>query len=275
MTVISARPPTRTRTRWPVAAVAVVLLLAGHAALTTGRAQAAGVLLSQGKPATASSVENGRHAGRHRGRRQRRHPLVQRVQRPAVDPGRPRRHRHHRPGRAELGGRVRHGLPDPGLRRRRPPGPPSTPPPPAPAARRPSPSPAPAGTCACYGTARATGYGYSLWEFQVFGTTGGTDRQPPAGTPISQFKPVAASSWEGGNAPAAALDGRTTTRWSQPVQRSTVDPGRPRRHRDDQPGGAQLGGGVRDRRTASRSPTTRPPGPRSTPPPPAAAASRR
>ena len=64
-----------------------------------------------------------------------------------------------------------------------------------------------------YGTARATGYGYSLWEFGVYGTIGGGPR-PPGGTPISEFKPVAASSWEGGNAPAAALDGRTTTRWS-------------------------------------------------------------
>ncbi|MEU4746042.1 glycoside hydrolase family 3 N-terminal domain-containing protein, partial [Actinosynnema sp. NPDC023658] len=60
------------------------------------------------------------------------------------------------------------------------------------------------------GTARATGYGYSLWEFQVYGTTGGTS----TGTPISQYKQVAASTWEGGNAPAAALDGRTNTRWS-------------------------------------------------------------
>jgi beta-glucosidase len=61
------------------------------------------------------------------------------------------------------------------------------------------------------GTARATGYGYSLWEFGVFtGTTGGGSADPV----ISQFKKVSASSWEGGNAPAAALDGRTTTRWS-------------------------------------------------------------
>src|SRR5262249_45411649 len=38
---------------------------------------------------------------------------------------------------------------------------------------------------------------------------------PPGSQPvISQFMPVQASSWEGGNAPAAALDGRTTTRWS-------------------------------------------------------------
>jgi hypothetical protein len=64
-----------------------------------------------------------------------------------------------------------------------------------------------------YGTARATGYGYSLWEFSVYGDTG-TEPPPPGTTPISAFKQVAASSWEGGNAPAAALDGRTTTRWS-------------------------------------------------------------
>jgi len=63
-----------------------------------------------------------------------------------------------------------------------------------------------------YGTARATGYGYSLWEFVVHttGSTGGGG----GGTNIAAFKPVTASSYEGGNAPAAALDGRTTTRWS-------------------------------------------------------------
>jgi beta-glucosidase-like glycosyl hydrolase len=75
-----------------------------------------------------------------------------------------------------------------------------------------------------YGTVRANGYGYSLWEFQVFGTIGGqpspspsTSPSPPpnpGGAPISEFKKVEASSYEGGNAPAAALDGRTTTRWS-------------------------------------------------------------
>jgi beta-glucosidase-like glycosyl hydrolase len=62
------------------------------------------------------------------------------------------------------------------------------------------------------GTARATGYGYSLWEFQVFGTPRTTD--PGTAAPISRFKQVTASSWEGGNAPAAALDGRPGTRWS-------------------------------------------------------------
>jgi beta-glucosidase-like glycosyl hydrolase len=61
-----------------------------------------------------------------------------------------------------------------------------------------------------YGTARGTAWGYSLWEFAVH-TTGGPSGQ---GSLISQYMPVAASSYEGGNAPAAALDGRTTTRWS-------------------------------------------------------------
>ena len=177
-----------------------------------------------------------RHPGLGRRRRQRRHPLVERVQ-----PIRSGSRSTSAPTAAidqvvlRLGGRLR----DAPSRSRSPPT--------AtawtddlldhhrrPAARRPWPSPAPGATSAMNGTARATGYGYSLWEFQVFGTTGGggpADPPPAGGTPISAFKQVAASSWEGGNAPAAALDGRTTTRWSSVVQRSTVDAGRPRRHR--------------------------------------------
>ena len=61
------------------------------------------------------------------------------------------------------------------------------------------------------GTARATGYGYSLWEFGIRTSTDGGGSADPV---ISRFKKVSASSYEGGNAPAAALDGRTTTRWS-------------------------------------------------------------
>src|SRR5690606_39114797 len=54
------------------------------------------------------------------------------------------------------------------------------------------------------------GWGGSLAEMAVrTSKPGGGD-----GTNIALFKPVAASSWEGGNAPAAALDGRSTTRWS-------------------------------------------------------------
>ncbi len=62
-----------------------------------------------------------------------------------------------------------------------------------------------------YGTARATQYGYSLWEFSVNGTpaTGG------GGTLLSQGHPATASSTENASFPAAnAVDGNTGTRWS-------------------------------------------------------------
>jgi len=61
-----------------------------------------------------------------------------------------------------------------------------------------------------YGTARATQYGYSLWEFSVNGSpaTG-------SGTLLSQGRPATASSLENGSFPAAdAVDGNTATRWS-------------------------------------------------------------
>ena len=72
------------------------------------------------------------------------------------------------------------------------------------------------------GTARTTGYGYSIWELQVFVTGAspttsisptGTPTGPVTGPDIALFQPVTASSYVGGNAPAAALDGSTTTRW--------------------------------------------------------------
>src|ERR1700730_12585002 len=61
------------------------------------------------------------------------------------------------------------------------------------------------------GTARATGYGYSLWEFQVYGNIG-----TGCGTAnVAQGKPTTASSTENAGTPAAnATDGNTTTRWS-------------------------------------------------------------
>ena len=66
-----------------------------------------------------------------------------------------------------------------------------------------------------YGTQRGTGYGYSLWEFQVFGTTGGGGDPGTCGTTdAAQGKPATASSVEGGNVAAAAFDGNTGTRWS-------------------------------------------------------------
>ncbi len=85
-------------------AVAVALLLAALITITAGPARAAASLLSQGKPATASSTENATPGVGGR-RRQHRHPLVERVQRPAVAPGRPRRVRDDQPGRAQLGDR--------------------------------------------------------------------------------------------------------------------------------------------------------------------------
>ncbi|MDX6249955.1 MAG: hypothetical protein QOF10_3315 [Kribbellaceae bacterium] len=64
------------------------------------------------------------------------------------------------------------------------------------------------------GTARGTGYGYSLWEFQVYG---GTDGGPTAcGTSnAAQGKPATASSTENAGVPAsAAVDGNPGTRWA-------------------------------------------------------------
>jgi len=61
-----------------------------------------------------------------------------------------------------------------------------------------------------YGTVRATQWGYSLWEVNVFGT--------PAGTTSSNLalaKPVKSSSNESSSYPASnAVDGNTSTRWA-------------------------------------------------------------
>ncbi len=64
-----------------------------------------------------------------------------------------------------------------------------------------------------YGTARATQYGYSLWEFQVYG--GGVDPVVCQTPNAAQGKPATASSTENGGTPASsAFDGNTGTRWS-------------------------------------------------------------
>jgi glucosylceramidase len=72
-----------------------------------------------------------------------------------------------------------------------------------------------------YGTARATAYGYSLWEFGVQGTPVGPGPTPtPTATPVgpvllSQGHPVTCSSIENAGTPcASAVDGNTGTRWS-------------------------------------------------------------
>ena len=60
------------------------------------------------------------------------------------------------------------------------------------------------------GTARATGYGYSLWEFQVFGTLDGTGGCGT--TNAAQGRPATASSTENAGTPAsAAVDGNPGT----------------------------------------------------------------
>ncbi|MER7274218.1 discoidin domain-containing protein [Dactylosporangium sp. NPDC000244] len=70
-----------------------------------------------------------------------------------------------------------------------------------------------------YGTVRGSGYGYSLYEFQVYGTIGGTTN-PTGGacntaTNVAQGKTATASSSEGaGNGPQYAVDGDAGTRWS-------------------------------------------------------------
>ncbi|HET9142011.1 discoidin domain-containing protein [Actinophytocola sp.] len=62
-----------------------------------------------------------------------------------------------------------------------------------------------------YGTARATGFGYSLWEFGVYGTAGASCGTANA----AQGRPATASSVESTGTPAsAAVDGDTGTRWS-------------------------------------------------------------
>ncbi|WP_084958670.1 discoidin domain-containing protein [Thermoactinospora rubra] len=63
-----------------------------------------------------------------------------------------------------------------------------------------------------YGTARATPYGYSLWEFQVYGTPGSSG----CGTAnAAQGRPATASSSESAaHGPDRAVDGDPGTRWS-------------------------------------------------------------
>uniref|UniRef100_UPI00384CD16F discoidin domain-containing protein n=1 Tax=Kitasatospora fiedleri TaxID=2991545 RepID=UPI00384CD16F len=67
-----------------------------------------------------------------------------------------------------------------------------------------------------YGTARTTQYGYSLWEFQVYGTAGSGGGGAVCGTQnAAQNRPVTASSQQSDAFPAAAaVDGDAGTRWS-------------------------------------------------------------
>ena len=82
-----------------------------------------------------------------------------------------------------------------------------------------------------YGTARATAYGYSLWEFQVYGSTGGGSA---CGTTDAALgRPTTASSLENATFPAGnAIDGNTAPAGPAPSAtrsgcRSTLAPARP------------------------------------------------
>ncbi|MBC8062748.1 MAG: discoidin domain-containing protein, partial [Clostridiaceae bacterium] len=74
-----------------------------------------------------------------------------------------------------------------------------------------------------YGTARTTGYGFSLWGFEVYGTPAVSNIN------LASNKTATASSIVGGNTAAMAFDGNITgTRWesaSSDPQWITVDLG--------------------------------------------------
>ncbi|WP_377268076.1 discoidin domain-containing protein [Peterkaempfera sp. SMS 1(5)a] len=96
-----------------------------------------------------------------------------------------------------------------------------------------------------YGTQRATQYGYSLWEFQVFTsggtttggtttggtTTGGTTPPPTDGAVLLSYnKPATASTYQddancSGCNPAKAFDEDPATRWATSDVNGWVDPG--------------------------------------------------
>ena len=64
-----------------------------------------------------------------------------------------------------------------------------------------------------YGTARATAYGYSLWEFQVFGSTGSSPAAAPPTPPKATRRPPRRPRTRAPR-PRAAVDGDAGTRWS-------------------------------------------------------------
>ncbi|MEU3842978.1 discoidin domain-containing protein [Streptomyces sp. NPDC028635] len=65
------------------------------------------------------------------------------------------------------------------------------------------------------GVHRATPYGYSLWEFQVFGSAAGGTPSACGTADSAQGRPASASTTENAGTPAsAAFDGSTSTRWS-------------------------------------------------------------
>ncbi|MFC8826489.1 discoidin domain-containing protein [Streptomyces sp. NPDC057137] len=81
-----------------------------------------------------------------------------------------------------------------------------------------------------YGTQRATAYGFSLWEFQVYGTAGSGGPGGDAGRLLSYGRPGAASSSQAdGNCwectPARAFDRDPASRWATSATTGWTDPG--------------------------------------------------
>ena len=180
-------------------------------------AQPAGLHRNPGLAGQAGHVVEHRERlpGGQRGRRQHRHPVVQRVRRPAVDPGRPRLVPGAQPDRAELGGRVRQGVPDRDVGQRQHAGPPLV-----------SVSGRTGGNethtvtgtgryVRLTGTERGTPYGYSLWEFKVFGCTPTTPptTTPPTTTPPTTTPPPTTTA-PPGITPWAAGVAYRSARWS-------------------------------------------------------------
>ena len=87
------------------------------------------------------------------------------------------------------------------------------------------------------GTKRATGYGYSLWEVQVYGTAGGTTsrrRGTCDTTNVAQGKTATASSVRAGRGHGGGPRGRRQRRHAlgEHVRRQPVVAGGPRREPD-------------------------------------------
>ncbi|TXL88602.1 discoidin domain-containing protein [Streptomyces sp. IB2014 016-6] len=81
-----------------------------------------------------------------------------------------------------------------------------------------------------YGTQRATAYGFSLWEFQVYGTAGTGGPGGGTSTLLSYGRPGAASSSQAdGNCwectPARAFDRDPASRWATSATTGWTDPG--------------------------------------------------
>ena len=248
-----ARAPLSPRARRATSLLAVAALLLSAlvsgislAAAPAAKAATCGTTnVALNKTATASSTENAGLPGVGRRGRQHRHPLVQRVLRPAVAAGRPRRHASSIPGRP-CSGRPR-------------------------TRRRSRSRPRADGTnwTTIYSTTTGTGGTQTLnvtgtgRYVRMYGTARGHPvrllavgvpglRQPGQRQHLRHHgrRPQPARHRllhrEHRHARGDAVDGNTGTRWSSAVQRSPVAPGGPRVQQDDLRGHAELGDRLRE-----------------------------